>query len=61
MSVLVLFLRGDIESLVVDAFEAAFDYCISLLLCHTSTLEQIDDLHIYPFSIDHDIARYSFC
>ena len=28
-----LFLGGDIESLVVDAFEGAFDYCISLPLC----------------------------
>ena len=27
---LVLFLGGDIESLVIDAFEAAYDYCISL-------------------------------
>ena len=27
-----LFLRTDIEGLVVDALEAAFDHCISLLL-----------------------------
>ena len=54
-----LFLRGDIESLVVDALEAAFNHCIFLLLCLKNTLVQIDVLHAHSLSIDHDIARYS--
>ena len=33
-----LLLRCDIESLVVDTFEAAFDDCIFLLLCFEYTL-----------------------
>ena len=33
-----LFLRADIESLIVDTIEAAFDHCISLLLCLKNTL-----------------------
>ena len=54
-----LFLRADIESLVVDAFEAAFDHCISLLRCLKYALVQIDVLHAHFLSIDHHIARYS--
>ena len=54
-----LFLRCDIESLVVDALEAALDHCISFLLCLKNTLVQFDVLHAHPFSIDHNIARYS--
>ena len=56
-----LFLRADIESLVVDALEAALDHCIFLLLCLKNTLVQIDVLYNHPFSIDHDIARNSLC
>ena len=56
-----LFLRADIESLVVDAFEAAFDHCISLLLYLKDALVQIDVLHAHPLTIDHDIARNSLC
>ena len=56
-----LFLRGDVEGLVVDAFEAAFDHCISTLLCLKDTLVQIDVLHAHPLTIDHDIARNSLC
>ena len=56
-----LLLRGDIEYLVVDAFEAAFDNCLSLLLCLKDTLVQIDVLHTHSFTIDHDIARNSLC
>ena len=56
-----LFLRGDIESLVVDAFEAAFDHCISLILCLKNTLVQFNVLHAHSLSIDHDIARNSLC
>ena len=33
-----LLLRADIEGLVVNAFEATFDYCISFLLCLEDTL-----------------------
>ena len=56
-----LFLRADIESLVVDALEAAFDDCISLLLCLKDTLVQFDVLHAHPLSIDHNIARNALC
>ena len=55
-----LFLRADIESLVVDALEAALDHCIFLLLCLKDALVQIDVFYNHPFSIDHDIARNSF-
>ena len=33
-----LLLRADIEFLIVDALEAAFDHCISLLLCLNNSL-----------------------
>ena len=56
-----LFLRADIESLVVDALEVAFDHCIFLLLCVKSTLVQFDVLHDHSLTIDHDIARNSLC
>ena len=54
-----LFLCGDTESLVVDSFEAAFDHCLSLLLCLKNTLVQIDVLHAHSLSIDHHVARNS--
>ena len=54
-----LFLRGNVEGLVVDAIEAAFDQCISLLLCLKDALVQIDVLHAHPLSIDHHVARNS--
>ena len=56
-----LLLRADIEGLVVDALESAFDYCIFLLLGLKDTLVQFDVLHTHSFSINHDIARYSLC
>ena len=56
-----LFLRADIEGLVVDALEAAFHHCISLLLCLEDALVQIDVFHAYPLTIDNDVARYSLC
>ena len=56
-----LFLRADIESLVVDAFEAAFDHCVFLLLCLNNTLVQIDVLHAHSLIIDYHIARNSIC
>ena len=56
-----LFLRADVESLVVDALEAAFHHCIFLLLCLNNTLVQIDVLHAHSLSIDHHIARNSLC
>ena len=56
-----LFLRADIESLVVDALEAALDHCIFLILCLNNTRVHIDVLYYHPFSIDHDIARNSLC
>ena len=56
-----LFLRDDIESLISNTFEAAFDHCIFLLLGLNNTLVQIDVLHAYPLSIDHDVARNSLC
>ena len=56
-----LFLRTDIEGLVVDSLEAAFDHCITLLLCFKDALVQIDVLHAHSLSIDHNIARNSLC
>ena len=56
-----LFLRADIEGLVVDALEAAFDHCIFLLLCLKDTLVQIDVLHAHSLTIDYHIARNSLC
>ena len=54
-----LFLRCDIEYLVLDALEAAFDHCIFLLLCLKDTLVQFIVLHAHPLTIDHNVARYS--
>ena len=56
-----LFLRADVEGLVVDAFEAAFDHCIFLFLCFKYTLVQIDVLHAHSLSINHHIVRNSLC
>ena len=56
-----LFLRADIEGLVVNAFEAAFDHCIFLLLGLKHTLVQIDVLHAHSLTIDYHIARNSLC
>ena len=56
-----LFLRADVESMVVDALEAAFDHCVFLLLCLNNTLVQIDVLHAHPLSVDHHVARNSLC
>ena len=56
-----LFLRGNVESLVVDALEAAFDHCIFLLLCLKDTLVQLDILHAHSLTIDHHVARNSLC
>ena len=58
---LCLFLPAYIEGLVVDALEATFDYCTSLLLCLKYTLVQFDVLHAYFLTIEYDIARYSLC
>ena len=55
------FLRADIEGLVVDTFEAAFDYCIFLLLCLNNTLVQLEVFHAHSLIIDHNIARISLC
>ena len=54
-----LFLRGNVEGLLVDTLEGAFDQCILLLLCLKDTLVQIDVLHAHPLTIDYDVARYS--
>ena len=54
-----LLLCCDVEGLIVDAFEAAFDHCISLLLCLKDALVQIDVLHAHSLTIDHHIARNS--
>ena len=56
-----LLLRADVEGLVVDAFEAAFDHCFSLLLCLEDTLVQVDVLHAHSLTIDHHVARNSLC
>ena len=56
-----LLLRTDIEGLVVDTLEAAFNHCIFLLLCLKNTLVQLDVLHNHSLSIDYDVARCSLC
>ena len=56
-----LLLRDDIEGLVVDAFEAAFDHCIFLLLGLKDTLVQLNVLHAHPLTVNHHIARNSLC
>ena len=56
-----LFLRADIEFLVVDTLEAALDHCIFFLLSLNNTLVQLDVLHAHSLSIDHHIARNSLC
>ena len=56
-----LFFRADVECLIVDTFEAAFDHCIFLLLCLEDTLVQIDVLHAHSLTIDHHVARNSLC
>ena len=56
-----LLLRCDIESLVVNALEAALDHCIFLLLYLKDTLVQFDVLHNHFLTIDHHIARNSLC
>ena len=56
-----LFLRGDIEGLVVDSLEAAFDHCIFLLLGLKDAFVQLDILYAHSLTIDHHIARYSLC
>ena len=54
-----LFLRADIESLVVDTLEGAFDHCIFLLLCLKDALVQLDVLHAHSLTVNHNVARYS--
>ena len=54
-----LFLRADVEGLVVDTLEAAFHHYISLLLCLKDALVQFGVLHAHPLSIDHHVARNS--
>ena len=56
-----LFLRGNIEGLVVDTLEAAFHHCISLLLYLKDALVQFDVLHTHSCTIDHHVARHSLC
>ena len=56
-----LFLRADIECLVVDALEAAFDHCIFLLLCLKDALVPFDVLHAHSLTIDHHVARNFLC
>ena len=56
-----LFLRADIEGLVVDALEAAFDHCIFLLFCLKDALVQIDVLHAHSLTVNHNVARNSLC
>ena len=54
-----LFLGGDIESLVIDAFEAAYDYCISLPLCLKDTHVYLDIFLAHFLTTDYLVARYS--
>ena len=56
-----LLLCGDIEGLIVNTLEAAFDHYISLLLGLKDALVQFDVLHAHSLSIDHDIAMNSLC
>ena len=61
MSVLVHSFVAISNFLVIDAFEAAFHHCISLLLFLNNTLVQFDVLHAHSLTIDHHIARHSLC
>ena len=54
-----LFLRADVEGLVVDSLEAVLDHCIYLLFCLKDPLVQFDVLHTHSLTIDHDVARNS--
>ena len=51
-----MFLRGEIESLVIDTFKAVFNDYISFLLCFKYTLVQIGVLHNYSLIIDYHIS-----
>ena len=55
-----LFLRDDIEGLVVDAFEAAFDHCIFLLLGLKDTLVQLNVLYAHPLTVNHHMRGTPF-
>ena len=56
-----LFLRCDIESLVVDSPEVAFNYYISLLISIKDTLVKLDVFLTHSLTINHHIARNSLC
>ena len=56
-----LFLRCDIESLVVDTLESAIDHCISLLLDLKYMFVQIDVLYTHSLTIDYDVPWYALC
>ena len=56
-----LFLRCDIESLVVDSPEVAFNYYIFLLISIKDTLVKLDIFLTHSLTIDHHIARNSLC
>ena len=54
-----LFLRADIEGLVVYTLEDTFDHCVFLLLCLKDALVQLDVLHTHSLTVNHNIARNS--
>ena len=56
-----LLLRCDIESLIVDSPEVAFNYYISLLLCLQDRLVKLVVFLTHSLTIDHHIARNSLC
>ena len=56
-----LLLRVDIESLIVDAFESALDYCILLTLDLKNMLVQIDNIHTHSLPITGYIPWNTLC
>ena len=55
------FLRGDIESLVINSFEGTLYVFIPLHLGILSTLVHLVFLHAHSLTIDYHVARYSTC
>ena len=56
-----LFLCADIESLVIDAFEAALNDCVPHTLGLKNTFVQFDVFHAHSLPIDYHISGYPLC
>ena len=56
-----LFLRGNIEAIVVNSLEEALDHCILTTLCFKGTFEKLEVLHTHFLTIDYHVARNNLC